>query len=279
MNYNKFCPVCFSDSKKLIKFFWSDFNVIHCNKCDLDYCAQMTKKEIGGDSSPVHTQGIEMMANSFHITKKTAESLVIKRIKIYENYLGRKCENILEVGCGPGVFYEPFNKRSIEWNGIDINSYWKLFGEKNRIPISNKPLEQIEKKYDVIMAFQVLEHVENPIKFMSSIISKLKPGGIIHLELPNQNSLSARIRRVSPIISYDYGFVQPPMHLRAYKEKTLLNLFNNVNLEPKNIFVCGNTDKYWGQVRDYNLLQKILYTLSGKIGLGSLLIGLAQGKK
>jgi SAM-dependent methyltransferase len=276
MNFENRCPLCDYGSEKLISFNWNDFIVIHCNNCGLDYCSLMVEKETGGNSSPVHMAGIEMMASSFHTTKKLAEMYANKRIDIFETYLQRKCNNILEVGCGPGVFYSPFNKKNIEWDGVDINPYWKLFGEKNNIPISDLPLDQIDKKFDVITAHQVLEHVEDPISFMKSIVSKLKPGGIIHLELPNQNSFNSRIRKISSLISYDYGFIQPPMHLRAYQKFTLETLFNKIGIQTKKVFSCANTDKIWGQVRDYNSLQSLFYTLSGKVGMGSLLIGLAK---
>mgnify|MGYP006106543983 CR=1 FL=1 len=276
MNYSKKCPICLEGRKKLETLSWSNYKVIHCNKCNLDYCSSMKEKEIGGDSSPVHKEGIEMMAATLDKTKELAQNYVDRRIPIFESYLKRKCNNVLEVGCGAGVFYNPFKKKFIEWDGIDINPYWNLFGKNNNIPISNKPLDQIKKKYDVILAYQVLEHVESPIPFMESIISNLNPGGIVHLELPNQSSLNSRIRQISPLISKDYGFIQPPMHLRAYQKTTLEYMFRKVGLDIKKIIICGNTDKYWGQVRDYNLMQKTLYKLSGKIGYGSLLIGLAQ---
>jgi len=278
MNYNNICPVC-ENSEKLNSFSWCDYKVIHCNNCGLDYCSQMTEKELGGDSSPVHMEGIEMMANTLYTTAFLTEKFVNKRVLVYEKLLNRKCENILEVGCGPGVFYNPFKKKSIKWNGIDINPYWKFFGEKNNIPISNQPLDSIKQKYDVIIAFQVLEHVENPISFMSSLLSKLKPGGVIHLELPNHNSLNSRIRRISPLISYDYGFIQPPMHLRAYQKSTIEYLFEKMNINSKIVFVCGNNNSSWGQVRNYSYMQKTLYSFSDMIGLGSLLIGIGQVDK
>ena len=37
----------------------------------------------------------------------------------------KKCENILEVGCGPGVFYKPWSDLDVQWTGIDINPYWR----------------------------------------------------------------------------------------------------------------------------------------------------------
>jgi hypothetical protein len=66
------------------------------------------------------------------------------------------------------------------------------------------------------------------------------------------------------------------MHLRAFREKTIYRLFKNFNLDTKMVFTCGNTDKTWGQVRDYSLFQKSLYSITGGLGFGSLLIGMAQ---
>ena len=114
---------------------------------------------------------------------------------------------------------------------------------------------------------------------MKNIISLLNPGGIIHLELPNQDGFTSRIRRISPKLFYDYGFIQPPMHLRAYRKRTIKYLFNYLDLELKKIFICSNNNKTWGQARKYSFLQNSLYSISGGIGLGSLLIGLAQLKK
>jgi 2-polyprenyl-3-methyl-5-hydroxy-6-metoxy-1,4-benzoquinol methylase len=275
MNFEKSCPVCTS-SDKLIRFNWGEYPVIHCNQCGLDYCSQMVEKESGGNSSPVHMEGIEMMTKAFHKTNALAMKYAEKRLAIYESILNRKCQNVLEVGCGPGVFYRPWQESNVSWTGIDINPYWKKFGEKNQIPISNYSIDSINGQYDVVMAYQVIEHVEDPISFMESIMVRLKPGGIIHLELPNQNSLTSKLRQFSSKLSYDYGFIQPPMHLRAFRKKTISRLFKDFKLDSKMVLTCGNTDKIWGQVRDYNLPQKSLYKLTGSIGLGSLLIGVAQ---
>lgn len=274
-NYNKSCPVC-SGTDALNKFFWGEYPVIHCNQCGLDYCSQMVEKEFGGNSSPVHMEGIEMMAKAFHKTNALARKYTEKRLVIYESILNRKCQNVLEVGCGPGVFYRPWQESNVSWTGIDINPYWKEFGKKNRIPISNYSIDSLNGQYDVVMAYQVIEHVEDPISFMESIMARLKPGGIIHLELPNQNSLTSKLRQISSKLAYDYGFIQPPMHLRAFREKTMYCLFKKFNLDTKMVFTCGNTDKTWGQVRDYSLFQKSLFSITGGLGFGSLLIGMAQ---
>ena len=96
------------------------------------------------------------------------------------------------------------------------------------------------------------------------------------MELPNQNSLTSRLRQISSKVSPDYGFIQPPMHLRAFRKNTIEYLFKKLDLKTRELFVCGNTDITWGQVREYNIMQNFLYKVSAKFGLGSLLIGIAQ---
>ena len=107
------------------------------------------------------------------------------------------------------MFYEPYKNLSIKWKGIEVSNHWIDFGKKNNIPIEKIDIGKINKSFDVITAHQVLEHVENPNKFLSKIIKILKPGGILHFELPNQSSLTSQLRMLSPKISYDYGFIQP----------------------------------------------------------------------
>ena len=236
----------------------------------------MKYKEVGGDSSPVDFDGILMMEKSFFKTKLLAEKLSYKRLAIYENILGRKCNNVLEIGCGPGVFYNPMKKLSIDWHGLEINPFWLSFGKKNNIPISDLKINKIKKKFDVVTAHQVLEHVEKPDEFVKMIKEVLNPGGVLHLELPNNNSLTSKIRQFSPKLSNDFGFIQPPMHLRAFSKKSLSYLLNQNNFNFINVFTCGNNDSTWGQVRKYSIFQKMIFSFSALIKSGSILVGLAK---
>ena len=238
----------------------------------------MKHKEVGGDSSPVGFDGVSMMEKSFFKTKLLAEKLSYKRLAIYENMLGRNCKNILEIGCGPGAFYNPMKKLSVDWHGLEINPFWLSFGKKNKIPISDSKINKINKKFDVVAAHQVLEHVEKPDEFVKMIKEVLKPGGLLHLELPNNKSLTSKIRQISPKLSKDFGFIQPPMHLRAFSKKSLSYLLNQNNFNTINVFTCGNNDSTWGQVRKYSTFQKMTFSFSALINSGSILIGLATKK-
>ena len=196
------CLVC--ENSEFLEFKkWNDYEIYICPKCDLNFCLKMVEKEVGGDSSPVDESGTLMMEESFHKTKNLAKKIFNKRIIFYENIMQRKCKSILEVGCGPGTFFEQAKNKSIKWEGLEINPFWIDFGKNNQIPISNKKINRLNKKYDLITAHQVLEHVEEPRLFLKSIYERLNPGGIVHFELPNNFSFTSSIRKISPNFSYD----------------------------------------------------------------------------
>ena len=272
---NILCPVCSFDCKDYVKK-WIDYSVYECPRCQLSFCKDMKLKEKLGNSSPVHIEGTKMMEESYYNTKLIAEKRVKKRIKVYEKYLNKECKSVLEIGCGPGVLYEPFRNNLIDWQGSEINPHWIEFGEKNNIPIKNYRLDKLDKEFDLVIAHQVLEHVENPLNFINSITRVLSKNGILHFELPNNNSLTSIIRKISPKISYDCGFIQPPMHLRAYTKKTLNYLLSNNGYQVKSIFTCGNNNSIWGQIRNYTNIQKVLYSFSSMVKMGSLLVGIAK---
>ena len=66
------------------------------------------------------------------------------------------------------------------------------------------------------------------------------------------------------------------MHMRAYTKKTIKYLFDKNNLLTKSIITCSNNDITWGQVRDYSIAKIFFYSMTGLIGKGSLLIGIAK---
>lgn len=50
-------------------------------------------------------------------------------------------------------------------------------------------LNQVHEKFDLIMTFDILEHLDSPYQFLSSCFSLLKDGGYLILTTPNLMSL------------------------------------------------------------------------------------------
>ena len=55
------------------------------------------------------------------------------------------------------------------------------------------PLGTISIKFDIVTAFDVIEHVESPVNFLNMIKKYLKKNGIVLIYTPNKNSLGFKL--------------------------------------------------------------------------------------
>lgn len=104
--------------------------------------------------------------------------------------------NILDVGCGTGVFLDTLviNSR-YQWNikGIDINeNSIKKASSDIRHNILKESINHTNFKnnfFDVITCYDVLEHSSNISKSLTEINRILKTDGILVIQVPNNKSL------------------------------------------------------------------------------------------
>lgn len=127
-------------------------------------------------------------------------------------------KDLLDIGCGTGRFLYEARNLGYRVSGIDFNSESiriakKRFGlnEVERLSVDALSAKYPEKKFDVISFFEVLEHMEDPNKFISQVKTMLKPGGTIALSVPN------RERVLDSLGEGDY----PPHHLTRWSKKAL----------------------------------------------------------
>lgn len=88
--------------------------------------------------------------------------------------------SILEIGSAFGGFYsflENTNYDGIELDKDAVEFANTYFDTKHFV---NKSIEDLRenKKFDIIFAFEVLEHLENPLSILEKIYRLLKKGGI-----------------------------------------------------------------------------------------------------
>jgi 2-polyprenyl-3-methyl-5-hydroxy-6-metoxy-1,4-benzoquinol methylase len=129
-----------------------------------------------------------------------------------------KPETVLEVGCGAGFFLEKIH-HAFEVRGTEQNP--AAIVELNKKGIL---LDDGQREYNFVVAFQVIEHVQDVKAFLDWIIlEKLKPGGHLLLTMPNVDSVY--MKEVFQILDY------PPHHLTRWPKQTLVFLADLFNLE------------------------------------------------
>jgi len=108
-------------------------------------------------------------------------------------------KDVLDVGCigGPGERIEDsshfrLEKRARYCLGIDTHAEeierWKAAGHK--VLVANAESFRIDRRFDVIVAADLIEHLSNPGLFLQTARSHLHPSGRLCIVTPNALSLN-----------------------------------------------------------------------------------------
>ncbi len=104
-----------------------------------------------------------------------------------------KGKRVLNVGCGPGyaeeilLKYEPEKIVSIDYDKNLI----KVLNDKNRNAkvfykeLNAEQLQNIEEKFDLIISFENIEHLPDPVKFLQALQYVIHPEAVLLISTPN----------------------------------------------------------------------------------------------
>lgn len=157
------------------------------------------------------------------------------RVEKVTSYL-KPSDRVLEVGSGPGYFLSSIRDRVAEVQGIELNRKEAAYASSVRgIPTSHLPHENSDVPrghFEHLFLFQVLEHAANPIEFLGSLKSFLRPGGRIHIEVPNLLDPLAWFYDVEPYRDFYY---QEP-HLYYFTPETLASVCEAAGFRAEKVF-------------------------------------------
>lgn len=88
---------------------------------------------------------------------------------------------------------------------------------------------------DVVLAFEVIEHILDPASFLRAASTVLRPGGVLFLSTPNEQSLEVTtLKERSSNVTFD--------HVRLYNPEAITKLFERCGFEPLLIETPGRLD-------------------------------------
>jgi 2-polyprenyl-3-methyl-5-hydroxy-6-metoxy-1,4-benzoquinol methylase len=151
----------------------------------------------------------------------------------YAKELVQPNQRVLDVGSGrgvwasylkiiPGVFYQ----------GIEFSSKSIELANKDGVNVIKESIEDHAGKfagyYDMVVAFQVLEHIDNIQTFISACLSCIKPGGNLIIAVPNNEGFLKKMTNNWLNI--------PPHHINHWNENSLRKLGEKFQLKIKHIY-------------------------------------------
>lgn len=130
---------------------------------------------------------------------------------------------VLEVGAGKGDFLAQLRLlKGVDCVGLELNGEAVAEGRAKGVDLIQQSVEDHSRAcsscYDVVCAYQVLEHVPNVRSFFHAMIHCLKPGGILIISVPNNDSFISRVSLPSRILNL------PPHHMGLWNESSLKSI-------------------------------------------------------
>ena len=138
---------------------------------------------------------------------------------------------LLDVGCGAGQLLLRARFKGYHVEGIDPDLQSVVFVEGALgIPARAGSFELLDKdeRFDIISMMGVLEHINDPSRFLRAACAHIRDGGEILVGVPNVESLNRRLSRIS---RHDWDMFLEPGHLYHYGPATLRKLAWNVGLD------------------------------------------------
>lgn len=142
---------------------------------------------------------------------------------------------ILDFGCGQGAFSQRLIDAGMIVDACDIDTDQIKAAVRNKIKLDLDKAniaDSISLKYDIVIAMEIIEHLQNPWKYIEDCLSILNENGIIVLSTPNISNFASRLRffmRGSLI-----AFEKPDLahgHITPLSFIQLENMFNSYKLE------------------------------------------------
>lgn len=161
--------------------------------------------------------------------------------KLREIYPTLNKRSILDIGCGGGLVCEPMARLGATMTGIDgaadLIAVAKIHAAEQNLPITyraelTEALIAEKKAYDAVLALEVIEHVPDPVQFVTEIAALTKKNGLVVFSTLNRTPASMALG----VVAAEYVLRWLPAGTHDWKKfvkpSELFALCEDAGLEP-----------------------------------------------
>lgn len=160
------------------------------------------------------------------------------------HFKGIKGLSILDIGCGGGLVSEPLARLGANMTSIDGDANAittaKAHAEQNDLKINYlngdaNNLIQDKKRFDVVLALEIIEHVSDPNAFIDTLTNLVRPNGLIIISTLNRTPKSYALGIVAA--EYILKWVPRGTHTwsKFLKPSEISKMLQCHNFKPQNI--------------------------------------------
>jgi len=251
------CPVCESSIYKNISFFHNMYGIDKCDTCNSFFVNPAPSMDALSDyyenclCNRQLSKVIKERYDKNDFINDDRVQLIINLIK--ENLNSKKIIKILEVGCNNGAFLSKLRQAleskysNIEFklHGVDIDPISVKNSVDEELNLFHGFAEEIatehKDEYDIIIHFELIEHLINPKGFVASIHNMLNSRGKMVFTTPNILGLDNQALDCNNI-RYLAHALFPPMHINAFSTRNISHFLISNNFAIEDISTPGKFD-------------------------------------
>ena len=250
------CFICGENDFDNLSKFHGAYNIVKCNVCGSE-----SVNPVPNDAALVdyYNNGkCNIMLDQLYKSrnKKPKNFITEDRVNIVLDLIDgidKEQVNILEIGCGSGVFLsklkyfinERFPERQIVLAGIDIDSsaIKSSVDEDLELTVANAEtyLKTVRDRYDIILHFELIEHLADPFEFMASLNRLLTGEGIMYFSTPNGDGLEMLTSGYNDFRLLAHS-IFPPMHLNAFSVANIRHFAIRSGFKVVDVWTPGKLD-------------------------------------
>ncbi len=211
-----------------------EFPIGKCRKCDLVFLTEVPDAGSMNTIYPENYYSFNESNSQNPIVKFVRDRLEISKVRAYQKLLENQNSNIIDVGCGDGRLLDILARHGPEgwaFSGIEIGESAAAKAKSKGYDVFSGDFEsfnvnQLEKRFDLALMHQVLEHTRDPRETLKKISGILKPGGILSIETPDINAWDFRLFQ-----KRHWGGYHIPRHFYIFNKSNLARLAKDCGYE------------------------------------------------
>lgn len=224
------CKICDGE----IKIINKKHMLVECNSCGLIFSKtrfrQLDFVELYDklyNSNDAKYKNYSVNEYAMLVNQKKIE-IGFYRSKLLKKYvLNGNCGSVLEIGSGVGLVgsYIRSKNNKIKYLGVEIDK--ESFEKSQKLGLNTfngdfTIIEKLDESFDVIMLWEVIEHLQDLNLFLSLAYKKLNDNGQVLLSTPNYNKIYNYLKRDIDRLYQD----APPIHLNFFTKTNIKSVFN-----------------------------------------------------
>ncbi|HTN24535.1 MAG TPA: methyltransferase domain-containing protein [Solirubrobacteraceae bacterium] len=219
------CPLCTSRQISPLRGYEAA-HLRRCRECGLVFAGRRPSTEQIRRQYDGYGVGVAESA----VTRARYEELLDE----FEAY--RRTGRILDIGCGEGGFLQAAAERGWEVHGTESTEGALARNRARGIAMTLAPVRPGDlppATFDVVTAFEVVEHLGDPRAEASIIAGTIRDGGLLYVTTPNFASASRRLLGPSwTVIGY-------PEHLCYFTAATLTRCMEDAGFDALRVTSSG----------------------------------------